>query len=278
MLLLPFLALGVLFAAGLVDGILQSLGIIPALGLTQPTLAYYAQAFENESILNSIGFSLYVSAVSSLIAAIAGVFLCAAIAGAKKDFGVVKIPIVIPHIVVALFVISIFSQTGMLARILYAFGVENAQELLSPILFTGNGAGIIIAYLWKEIPFVVFFVISVMAGVSGTLGEAAQNLGATRKKAFFQVTLPMCMPAVKNAFLIIFAFSFGAYELPFLLGATAPKALPVQAYIEYTHPDLLHRPYAMAINGIMLMIAFAAALVYYLFMQRDIKKLNGTIK
>ena len=58
------------------------------------------------------------------------------------------------------------------------------------------------------------------------------------------------MPAIKKAFLIILAFSFGAYELPFLLGPTLPKALPVQAYIEYLSPDLLNRPYAMALNGL----------------------------
>jgi putative spermidine/putrescine transport system permease protein len=116
--------------------------------------------------------------------------------------------------------------------------------------------GIILAYLWKEVPFVAFFVISIMSNISATLGEAAENLGASKWRTFIDITLPLCLPATKNAFLIIFAFTLGAYELPFLLGATSPRTLPIQAFIEYTHPDLLHRPYAMALNSLVFFISF----------------------
>ena len=67
------------------------------------------------------------------------------------------------------------------------------------------------------------------------------------------------MPAISTAFIIIFAYAFGAYELPFLLGATLPRAFPVQAYMEFLSPDLSHRPYAMVYNG--LMLAFGAGFI-----------------
>ena len=67
------------------------------------------------------------------------------------------------------------------------------------------------------------------------------------------------MNTVLSGFLIIFVFTLGAYELPFILGATTPKALPVLAYLEYTKPDLRARPYAMAINGILIVISLIAA-------------------
>ena len=172
---------------------------------------------------------------------------------AGKVLQVIRLPIPIPHAIVALFVIMFFSQNGLLARILFALNLLEGQESFPALLYSSNNVGIIIAYLWKEIPFVAYFVLALMASINTTLGEAAENLGASPVKAFFYVTLPLCMPAISKAFLIIFAFSFGAYELPFLLGATLPKALPVQAYLEYTHPDLLHRPYAMALNGVMLL-------------------------
>ena len=87
-----------------------------------------------------------------------------------------------------------------------------------------------------------------MAAVNENLGEAARNLGASPMQAFCRVTLPVCLPAIQNAFLIVLAFSFGAYELPYLLGPTLPKALPVAAYLEYISPDLKNRPTAMAMN------------------------------
>lgn len=65
------------------------------------------------------------------------------------------------------------------------------------------------------------------------------------------VIFPLIMPLVASSFIIIFAFSFGAFEVPYLLGPTSPKILPVKAYIEYTNPDLTHRPYTMVINMIL---------------------------
>ena len=61
-----------------------------------------------------------------------------------------------------------------------------------------------------------------------------------------------------GGFLILFTFSLGAYELPYILGATEPKVLPIWAYIQYTHPDLHNRPYAMAVNGIIVLLSAAA--------------------
>ena len=60
--------------------------------------------------------------------------------------------------------------------------------------------------------------------------------------------------------------------MPLLLGSTLPKALPVQAYLEYTHPDLRHRPYAMAMNGFILLVSLLLALVYAWLLRR---KLNA---
>ena len=111
-----------------------------------------------------------------------------------------------------------------------------------------------------------------MANINGSLGEAAANLGANKLQTFMKVTLPLCMNTVLSGFLIIFVFALGAYELPFILGATTPKALPV---LEYTKPDLRARPYAMAINGILIVISLIAAVLYYILLRRSTKKLAG---
>lgn len=271
-LLLPFMIMIGLFCIGILNGILQSIGIIPAFNMNTPTLKYYIEVFQNKSLLQSIGYSLWIAIASSISATLIGVFLCYVILSLKKSqsawINVIKLPVLIPHMVVAVFVISIFSQTGLLARLLYHLGIIVSEDSFPQFLFTSNGIGIIWAYLWKEVPFVCYFVMAVMASISENLEQAAMGLGATRFKSFFYVTLPLCVPAIRNAFLIIFAFSFGAYELPFLLGSTLPKALPVQAYIEYTHPDLQHRPYAMALNVIMIALSFLICICYFKYLKK----------
>jgi putative spermidine/putrescine transport system permease protein len=115
-----------------------------------------------------------------------------------------------------------------------------------------------------------------MGNISSSLGETATNLGASKWKVFKEITLPLCLPSITTAFIIIFTYSFGAYEIPFLLGATEPKALPVQAYVEYIYPDMAHRPYSMALNSIMVAFTVIIAYVYYklqgLLFKTEVKK------
>jgi ABC-type spermidine/putrescine transport system permease subunit II len=113
-----------------------------------------------------------------------------------------------------------------------------------------SGWGIVAVYAWKEIPYVAFCTVTIMMHVSGTLGEAAAMSGASPARSFFSVTLPLCAPAAVQAFVVVAAFSFGSYEVVYLLGPTYPKTLPVLAYMEFQDPDLVNRCYAMALNGI----------------------------
>ncbi|MDO5690261.1 MAG: ABC transporter permease subunit [Tissierellia bacterium] len=267
LLLLPIILLGLLFFYGLLGGLAASFGYIPALGLRGWTFEYYLEIIQNPAFIASLGMSLWISVISSVLSLLLGVLLTAALVYSGNTRGlavtVLKLAILIPHTIVALFSISILSQNGIIARLFYQLGWISNQTQFPQLLFTGHQFGTIAAYVWKEMPFVAYFSLALMSNINKSLGEAAENLGASKWKSFFYVTLPLSMPAIQKAFLIILTFSFGAYDLPFLLGATLPKALPVAAYVEYTHPDLLHRPYAMAANGVILAITWLMAGVYY---------------
>lgn len=190
-------------------------------------------------------------------------------------FYLIRLPILTPHAVVAVFVVNLLSQTGLFARAAFALGLISDYPQFPQLLYTPSYTGTILAYLWKEIPFVAYFVLALMSSVSSTLGEAAENLGASPVRSFFEITLPLSLPAILKAFLIIFIFAFGGYELPFLLGSTLPKALPVQAYLSYQSPDLLQRPYAMAMNGVILLLSCSMALLYALLTARLSRRIGG---
>ncbi len=278
-LIMPIVLLGVLFIFGVVNGIVQSFGYISAFNLTDVTLKYYKEILSDPTFLDSLKVSLQISIISSILAVILGTILTTALVYTGHTEGrvlqVIKLAIIIPHTIVALFSISILSQNGLLARVFYKLGLTNTQGDFPLLLYTKNNFGIILGYMWKEIPFVAYFSLALMSSVNKTLGEASENLGASKLKSFFYIILPLSMPAIRKAFLIILTFSFGAYDLPFLLGATIPKALPVQAHIEYIHPDLRHRPYAMAMNGLILIITWVMAGIYYLITKKN--KIIGDI-
>ncbi|MDR2024532.1 MAG: ABC transporter permease subunit [Hungatella sp.] len=278
LLLAPQILLTILFMIGLVTGITQSLGVIPAFGLKKPTLFYYKEVLSRPDMIRSVLYSLRIALLSSTLATAGGVFFCGVCIMGKKTQGavmrIIQLPIIVPHVVAALFIINIFSRNGILARAAYALGMIQEQQQFPMLIYDSHGLGIIMAYLWKEIPFIIYFIIALMANINGSLGEAATNLGAKTWTVFWRVTLPLCRNTIISGFLIIFVFSLGAYELPLLLGATVPKALPVLAYHEYIHPDLRHRPYAMALNGIIIIISLISALLYFLMIRKNVKCLT----
>lgn len=278
-LLLPFLGLTALLLLSVWNVAVQSFGYIPAFGLTEFTTEHYEKVLRDETFLRALGVSLRIAFVSAVLAAVFGVLIAAALIRCRKTDGamlyLVRMPILVPHAVVAVFAINLLSQAGLAARVAAALGLIVEQAQFPQLLFTPDYGGAIAAYLWKEIPFVAYFVLALMSSVSDTLGEAAENLGASPLRSFFSVTLPLTMPAIAKAFLIIFIFAFGGYELPLLLGATLPKALPVQAYLAYMSPNLRDRPYAMAMNGVILLLSLGMAVLYGVLTRRMLKKVGG---
>lgn len=280
LLLTPFILVTALVLTAIVNIMIQSLGYMPVFDLYDVTLKYYIEILKRPEVLQSLAVSFKVALSSSLSAAVLGTLICAALVRTHKTKGgmlyTVRLPILVPHTVVALFTVAMLSQTGMLARLAYAAGIIGDYTEFPNVLFGTGYFGAIIAYIWKEAPFIAYFSLALMSGVNETLGEAAENLGATPFRSFMHVTLPMSMPAIARGFLIVLIFSFGGYELPMLLGATMPKAFPVYTYIEFLKPDFKLRPYAMAMNGITLIISLAMALIYAICMRRLIKKIGGS--
>lgn len=264
-LLFPQLMMTNVLLFGVFAGVVQSFGIIPALNLNTWTLDYYRDLFSNPSFLASLYFSLRIALVSSILSLLIGLFFCYIMLQfpkiEKRMLFTVQVPIIIPHLIVALFIIILFGKVGWLARLFYFLGFENAQSWFSSFIYDSKGRGVILAYLWKEVPFIIFYCYPLLRRVDKELGEAAETLGATSIQTFLKITVPLAKTTIITGFIMIFLYAFGAYELPNLLGPTLPRTLPELAYIEYTHPDLLNRPYAMAVNGVILAVSVILSLV-----------------
>ncbi len=275
-LLLPILiVLTVIFIGGLFTALLQSFGYFPVVGMRQFTLNYYIEVFKDKDFISSFFFSLCTSLVSSAIAVIVGVYLSYILVKKRKKDKVIellyKLPIIVPHSVAVLLIVIILSDSGILARFCYHLGIIDKQSSFTSLVFDRKGLGIVISYIWKEIPFITLVVYTVMSKVNDKLSEAAYNLGANAKQVFLHVTLPLLMPTISSSFIIIFAFSFGAFEVPYLIGPTFPKTLPVMAYINYIDPELTKRPYTMVILMIVTVICIGLILLYTRFMKKIVQ-------
>lgn len=279
MLIIPFVLVTILVLTAIVNILVQSLGYMPVFDLYEVTLKYYIEELKRPEVLRSIGVSLHIAFFSSVSAAVLGTLICAALVRTGKTKGgmlyTVRLPILVPHTVVAVFTVALLAQTGLFARIAYALGIISDYTEFPGFLYGTGYWGVIAAYIWKEAPFIAYFTLALMSNISETLGEAAENLGASPVRSFFHITLPLSMPAIARGFLIVFVYAFGGYELPMLLGATVPKAFPVYTYIEFLKPDFKLRPYAMAMNGITLILSLLMAVLYAAAMNRMLRKIGG---
>ncbi|MGD2012163.1 MAG: hypothetical protein PVG84_00400, partial [Desulfobacterales bacterium] len=79
--------------------------------------------------------------------------------------------------------------------------------------------------------------------------------------------LPTISPSLGAACLIVFAYTFGAFEIPFLLGQTYPMMLPVWAYKNYSDVDLLARPEGIATGIIIAGIIIVAIVLSQVLIQ-----------
>ena len=266
-LLLPALTvLLILFLGGVITAVAQSFGYYPLLGLEEVTLHYYYEMFTDPRFLGSLCYSLYLSTMSAVLSVVLGVLLAYQFFKMSKEHKIIsllyKLPIIVPHIVVALLIFLLFTQSGFFSRILYRLNIISGMKEFPYLIFDRGGIGIIMAYLWKQIPFVVLIVYTILRNINKNWEQVAQNLGANRWQIFWNIYLPLILPGIGTAFIIVFAYSFGAYEIPILLGPTNPRPLSVLAYQRFSSLDLLQRPYAMVITVVLALICIILVLIY----------------
>ena len=263
LLLAPALTvIGVLFFGGLAVGLLRSFNYMPIIGLNDPNLNAYRSLLSSPDLYRSFALTLYIAATSTVIATALAVATALLL---RRNFHgravasfLVQLNLTIPHLVGAIGIFYLFSQSGSFARLAHEFALISKPADFPALIFDPYAIGIIVTYIWKEVPFITVITLTTLQTLGDDHESVARALGATRWQAFRHVVLPQIMPGVLAASATVFAFTFGAYEIPALLGASHPQTLPVMAYRSFTNTDLAARPQAMALA---LMIAVVSAVM-----------------
>lgn len=258
------LVLVILFAGGLLAAFVQSLGYFPAIGMTEIDLDAYGQVLGSRRFFDSLVLTVYVAGASTVIATTLAVLAALALRHAPGGIGsfLFQVPITVPHLMAAVGIAFVVGQTGLGARLAAALGLVGEPEAFPALLYDRYSIGVILTYVWKEVPFVALVVLAGLKGVASELEDVARTLGANAWQRFWFVVFPVIAPGIVAASLFVFAFTFGAFEVPYLLGQDYPTVLPVAAYEEYRSVDLADRPVAMAINVLMTLVMALFAACY----------------
>ncbi len=99
-----------------------------------------------------------------------------------------------------------------------------------PLPLMYNEFGTVVALVHIYVPFMVLTLTGVIGRIDERLEQAARGLGASRFRAFLEVTLPLSLPGILAGSLLVFALSISAYVTPFLMGGTNVLTLPMLIY------------------------------------------------
>lgn len=274
--LLPFV---LFFAGGIILTVIQSFGMMNPLVHTPSIWAAYETIFTQNHFLVSIAFSFYVALTSAAIATILGTLLAYTIWKLPPFLHnrtvVYKIPLVLPHIAVAFITMIFLSRSGIISSLCQVLGITSTMEQFPNLIFSRFGAGEIIAYSAKETSFVALMAVSVLMKFDRRYIDTARQLGAKEIRIFFSVVLPHLKETLTTTFLILFIFSFGAFEIPYILGNSSPGMLSLQVYDYYFKHDLSQRPVAMALLVVLFIISSLLACFYFQLNSRIDKRNHG---
>jgi spermidine/putrescine transport system permease protein len=97
-------------------------------------------------------------------------------------------------------------------------GVGLIDEPLKALLYNRNAVVVTLIYVW--IPFATLPLLAILGRIDVRLHDAAADLYGNPLQQFIRVTLPLSLPGVAAAFLMVFIPTIGEYVTPLLVGGT----------------------------------------------------------
>ncbi len=168
--------------------------------------------------LSTAWFTLWQAAVSTVLTVVAAFPLTAVVArfrfpGSRLVLATTTVPFVLPTVVVGVAFLSLGLRDSIVA--------------------------ILSAHVFYNLAVVVRTVSGVWSRLDPDLIESARMLGASRFKAFRQVTLPLLRPSILAAAAIVFLFSFSSFGVVLILGGLRYRTIEVEIYQQaFTFLDL----------------------------------------
>lgn len=154
------------------------------------------------------------------------------------------LPMVIPPVVAGLALLTTFGRRGLLGSFFHTLGID--------IGFTTTA--VILAQIFVSMPFLVISLEGALRTRGMRLEGAARNLGASRTQVFFEITLPVTLPAVASGTALTFARSLGEFGATITFAGSlqgVTRTLPLEIYLQRE----IDTPTALALATVLLLVA-----------------------
>ena len=235
------------------------------------TLAHFEKSFElyTTDMLFTVAIVLLSSALIAAVAiAIAGYLTLGEHERTRNALRwLYRWPLFIPFVVTGQVMRTFLAKNGMLNHVLVGGGLIDpmaAQSLL-------DWRGIVIAFVWKQAPFVTLLLAGAMASIDVQHSEAARNLGAPRWRVLLEIVLPQVRGTLLVGVVLSFVTMLSVLSVPMMINPNSPTMMTVDvAYRISTHGD-----YAVA-NALCLVSLAFASLGAWVYLRHAVKRVGGS--
>lgn len=216
--------------------------------------------------LGRIWFTVMQATISTVVTLAVG--LPAAYLFAKQDFpgksvlkALTTLPFIMPTIVVAMGFVALLGPQGLVnTALMNLFSLDSP-----PVRLTNTLAIIFMAHAFYNYAIVVRIVSAFWGNLTPRFEESAMMLGASRLQIFLRVTLPLLLPAIISAAVLVFAFSFTSFGVVLVLGG--PQFATVEVAIYDLTVTLFRLELAGALAVVQMIFTYVFLLVYTRFQQ-----------
>jgi ABC-type spermidine/putrescine transport system permease subunit I len=174
-------------------------------------------------------------------------------------------PLFIPFIVTGQIMRTFLAKNGMLNHVLVGSGIIEplqAQSLL-------DWRGIVVAFVWKQAPFVTLLLAGAMASLDSSHIEAARNLGARRLRLLVDIVLPQVRGTLLVGLVLSFVTMLSVLSVPMMINPNSPTMITVD--VAYRISTLSDYAVANALCLMSLVVAAAGAWFYLQHAQKQVK-------
>lgn len=225
------------------------------------SLRLFREAAGSWFVRRALGNSLLVAALTASLGVAVGYLFAYTLTRTdvpgRRVFAVCAIlPIISPPFVGALSLILLLGNNGLITWQL--LGIRDFPVYGLP--------GLLIAQVLTFFPVAYLTLRGVLEGIDPTLEDAAMDLGAGRWRVFQRVTLPLTLPGVASALLVLFIESIADFGNPLILGGSGFPVLSVQVYLQVT--GLFDLPGGAALAVVLLVPSVAAFLLQRYWVER----------
>ena len=202
------------------------------------TLANVAKAYELYS--TDFLFTVAIVTLSSVLIAAVAIAIAGYLTLGENPKAVAALrwlyrwPLFIPFIVAGQLMRGFLAKNGTLNHVLIAGGLIEPLAAQSVL----DWRGIVVAFVWKQAPFVTLLLAGAMASIDRQHIEAARNLGASRLRLLFEIVLPQVKGTLLVGVVLSFVTMLSVLSVPLMINPNAPTMITVDiAYRINTHGD-----------------------------------------